>query len=106
MRLGGYPAPFREMLGLRVEDFAPMAEGETNRMVSGEGAAHTCDIWADLILPEGAKVLARYEDASYLFLLNHKEVAVRAEVPAGGRDLLGGGEVRGASPSNRSGRWL
>jgi hypothetical protein len=30
IRLGGYPAPFRKLLGLRVEEFAPMAEGESN----------------------------------------------------------------------------
>ncbi|MGB3633292.1 MAG: beta-galactosidase, partial [Rubrobacteraceae bacterium] len=33
VRLDGYPAPFRKMMGLRVEDFVPLAEGEKNRMV-------------------------------------------------------------------------
>ena len=25
VRLGGYPAPFRDLLGLRVEDFLPLS---------------------------------------------------------------------------------
>ena len=32
IRLGGYPAPFIELLGLRVEDFVPMATGQKNRL--------------------------------------------------------------------------
>ena len=63
VRLGGYPAPFREMLGLRVEDFVPMAEG--NLIVTGEGSEYPCDTWADLVHPEGAEVLARYGDGFY-----------------------------------------
>src|SRR5688500_9219973 len=31
IRLGGYPAPFMELLGLRIEDFVPMAAKERNR---------------------------------------------------------------------------
>ena len=64
VRLGGYPAPFREMLGLRVEDFVPMAEGEENGIVGGEGS-YTCDLWADLIHPEGAETLASFADGFY-----------------------------------------
>lgn len=65
VRLGGYPAPFREMLGLRVEDFAPMVEGEGNRLVTGEGSAYPCDTWADLVHVEDAEVFARYGDGFY-----------------------------------------
>lgn len=64
IHLGGYPAPFREMLGLVVEDFVPMAVGEGNRIVAGEDV-HDCDLWADLIHPEGAEVLATFADGFY-----------------------------------------
>ena len=79
VRLGGYPAPFREMLGLRIEDFVPMAEGEENRIVTGEGAGYPCDTWADLVHTEGAEVLARYEGGFY------------AGTPAVTRNVYGGG---------------
>ncbi|CAA9464614.1 MAG: GH42 [uncultured Rubrobacteraceae bacterium] len=63
IRLGGYPAPFRELLGLQIEDFVPMATGETNRLDTTGG--ETCDLWADLIHPEGAAILASYTDDFY-----------------------------------------
>jgi beta-galactosidase len=64
VRLGGYPAPFREMLGLRIEDFVPMAAGVGNRIVD-DGDTHACDLWADLIHPEGAEVLATFDGGFY-----------------------------------------
>jgi beta-galactosidase len=63
IRLGGYPAPFRELLGLQIEDFVPMATGETNRLDTTEG--ETSDLWADLIHLEGAEPLASYTDDFY-----------------------------------------
>jgi beta-galactosidase len=63
IRLGGYPAPFRELLGLQIEDFVPMATGETNRLDTTEGEA--CDLWADLIHLQGAETLASYTDGFY-----------------------------------------
>lgn len=65
IRLGGYPAPFREMLGLRIEDFIPLAEGESNRLLTNEGKTYNCDLWADLIKVEGAEPLAVYESDFY-----------------------------------------
>jgi beta-galactosidase len=63
IRLGGYPAPFREMLGLQIEDFVPMATGESNRLDSTGG--ETCDLWADLIHLQGAESLASYTGGFY-----------------------------------------
>ncbi len=65
VRLGGYPAPFREMLGLRVEDFVPLAVEQKNRTITSEGKAYDCDLWADLIEAEGAETLATYETDFY-----------------------------------------
>jgi len=58
IRLGGYPGAFRDLLGLRVEEFWPLSGGETARLDTGRQA----DLWADHIVPEGAEVLARYVD--------------------------------------------
>jgi beta-galactosidase len=62
IRLGGYPAPFRDLLGLRIEDFVPMADGEKHRLDDG---THACELWADLIHLEGAEALASYSDGVY-----------------------------------------
>jgi beta-galactosidase len=65
IRLGGYPAPFRELLGLLIEDFVPMATGETNGLDTLDGESYGCDLWADLIHPEDAETLASYTDGFY-----------------------------------------
>ncbi|MGF1470921.1 MAG: beta-galactosidase [Rubrobacteraceae bacterium] len=79
VRLGGYPAPFREMLGLRVEDFSPLAAGEANRVVTNEGGVYDCSLWGDLIHLEGAEPLATYEND------------FRAGIPAATRHEFGAG---------------
>jgi beta-galactosidase len=63
IRLGGYPAPFRELLGLSIEDFVPMATGESNRLDTTDGAS--CDLWADEIRLQDAEPLASYVDKFY-----------------------------------------
>lgn len=65
IRLGGYPAPFRRMLGIRVEEFAPMAEGEFNKVRFRDGSSTACDLWADVIDLEGASALATFADNFY-----------------------------------------
>ncbi|MER7893440.1 beta-galactosidase [Micromonospora sp. NPDC094482] len=58
IRLGGYPGAFRELLGLRTEEFFPLREGEQVRLDDGASA----DVWAEWLHPEGAEVLAAYAD--------------------------------------------
>ncbi|HEY0606200.1 MAG TPA: beta-galactosidase [Herpetosiphonaceae bacterium] len=65
IRLGGYPAPFRAMLGLRVEDFVPYAPEQTNEILAEDGTRYSCDLWADLIDLEGATALAHYTGGFY-----------------------------------------
>jgi beta-galactosidase len=65
IRLGGYPAPFRELLGLRIEDFVPMAAKERNRLQTHDGGSYACDLWTDLIHLEGAESLASYTEDFY-----------------------------------------
>ena len=79
IRLGGYPAPFRELLGLRIEDFVPMATGESNRLDTLDGESYGCDLWADLIHLEGAESQASYTEDFY------------ADTPAVTRNAFGEG---------------
>ncbi len=70
IRLGGYPAPFRKLLGLRVAEFQPYVDGQHNNLrlleagqdLAAEKAetAYSCNLWNDLIDLEGAEVLASY----------------------------------------------
>jgi beta-galactosidase len=56
VRLGGYPAPWRDLLGLRVEELAPLPEGVTVRL-QGEAAAAARaagSLWQDVIDIRGA----------------------------------------------------
>ncbi len=62
VRLGGYPAPFRDMLGLWVEEFAPLAQGQTNTIITDDEENFACAFWSEVIHAQGAEVLARYLD--------------------------------------------
>lgn len=58
--LGGYPGALRDLLGLRIEEFGPLLEGEAVRLDSGD----TGTLWTDAITVTGPEVqiLARYAD--------------------------------------------
>ncbi|MGK5739226.1 beta-galactosidase [Micromonospora sp. URMC 103] len=58
IRLGGYPGAFRELLGVRTEEFFPLRAGERVRLDDGA----TADVWTEWLHPEGAEVLASYAD--------------------------------------------
>ncbi|GAC1475453.1 MAG: beta-galactosidase [Candidatus Dormibacteraceae bacterium] len=60
VRLGGYPAPFREMLGLHVEDFLPLGPDQVIPVRFHDGSETTGRIWTELIDPGAAEVLATY----------------------------------------------
>lgn len=62
--LGGYPAPFRKLLGLRVEEFSPMAPHWSNQ-VRTEAGNFANDLWFDIIDLEGASALANFENDFY-----------------------------------------
>jgi beta-galactosidase len=65
IRLGGYPAPWRDLLGLRVEEFAPLPEGAQVRLGGGRGtddAAGAGRVWQDVIDLAGAEPLLYYGD--------------------------------------------
>jgi beta-galactosidase len=60
VHLGGYPAPFRELLGLRVEEFWPLPEDGTAELTGDVGG--TGSIWSEDIDLEGAEALASFGD--------------------------------------------
>jgi beta-galactosidase len=63
--LGGYPAPFREMLGLVVEEHIPFAQSETNTFCTSEQGPFGCTLWGELIHLQGAQTLATFEQDYY-----------------------------------------
>jgi beta-galactosidase len=56
IRLGGYPGAFRELLGVRIEEFFPLKADETVTLSDGS----TGSIWSELVQPQGAEVRATY----------------------------------------------
>ena len=55
VRLGGYPGAFRELLGVRVEEFFPLFPGETVDLSEGTGR-----LWSEDVTPVAAEVLDVY----------------------------------------------
>jgi beta-galactosidase len=58
IRLGGYPGAFRQLLGLTVEEFFPLRQGETVQLDDGSSAG----IWTEWLHPHGAEVVVSYVD--------------------------------------------
>jgi beta-galactosidase len=57
---GGFVAPLRDVLGLTVEEFLPLREGETHAL-DGRGYGDViADVWQEDIALEGAEVVARF----------------------------------------------
>jgi len=65
IRLGGYPAPFREMLGLVVEEYAPYPEAQSNSIRTKDGKQFECTFWSDVIHLNNAESLANFEQDYY-----------------------------------------
>ena len=57
IRLGGYPGAFRELLGVRAEEFFPLLAGEQVTLDDGS----TADVWTEWLHPAGAEVVASYQ---------------------------------------------
>ncbi len=65
IRLGGYPAPFRDLLGLLVEEYVPYAEAQSNTFCTDDGQRIQCSLWSDVIRLDSAQALATYEQDYY-----------------------------------------
>lgn len=61
---GGYLAPLRQALGVWVEEFLPLREGETLRLQGPDEGNEpvTGRVWADHLRVDGAEVVSRYLD--------------------------------------------
>ena len=60
VHLGGYPRPWRELLGLSVDEFWPLAEGERVDVSWAEGGMFAADTWSECVRLTGAHAVARY----------------------------------------------
>ncbi|ONI86264.1 beta-galactosidase [Saccharothrix sp. ALI-22-I] len=58
VHLGGYPGAFRDLLGVRTEEFYPLKAGEAVTLDDGSSAA----IWTEHLHTAGAKVVSSYAD--------------------------------------------
>jgi beta-galactosidase len=58
VRLGGYPGAFRELLGVRAEEFAPLPPGVTVTLDDGA----TADLWTEVLAAPDAEVVASFVD--------------------------------------------
>lgn len=56
VRLGGYPGAYRELLGVRIEEFAPLLDGRTETLSDGARVG----LWTELGTATTAGVLSSY----------------------------------------------
>ncbi|MEW1721975.1 beta-galactosidase [Streptomyces sp. NPDC093109] len=59
---GAYPGPLRDVLGLSVEEFSPLGEGERVRLTAADGSELTGDVWSEFVVPAGAETVWTYAD--------------------------------------------
>jgi len=69
VHLGGYPAPFRKLLGLRVEEWAVPPDDRKHKVrfskVAGFKRKYETSFWAEVIRTEGAETVATFGDGCY-----------------------------------------
>jgi beta-galactosidase len=61
VRLGGYPAPFRSLLGIFISELWPHAEDEA-REVTMHGQRYSCELWSEWIELEKGEAVATFAD--------------------------------------------
>lgn len=76
--LGGYPAPLREVLGLRIDEFWPLPEGGTV-VVNAEDERYQATVWSEWVEAEGAQVMATFDSG----VLKGRPAVTRHEFGAG-----------------------
>ncbi|MHA7282676.1 beta-galactosidase [Arthrobacter sp. TMS2-4] len=61
--LGGYPGALADLLGIRIDEFGPLHDGDTVQLDNGTAAT----LWADRVLPraDDVEVLARYTSGDH-----------------------------------------
>ena len=96
IRLGGYPGAFAGLLGLRVEEFSPLLDGESVELQvgadcglpSGDLAGSTGTVWTELIgtLGPDVEVLARFGAGTF----PERPAITRRRLPSDGGSGPGG----------------
>jgi beta-galactosidase len=66
VRLGGYPGAFRDLLGVRAEEFVPLAPGTSVGLhaATGLGATATGTLWTERLHLAGAEAVVHYTDGA------------------------------------------
>lgn len=85
IRLGGYPDPFAELLGIRIADWLPLSDGDRRTVSFVDGTQGRADLWSELIEPAGAEVLARFSGSK----LDGRPAVTRHRFGAGTATYLG-----------------
>ncbi len=85
IRLGGYPGPFAELLGVRIADWFPLADGDQRTISFADGTRGRAELWSELIEPAGAEVLATFSGSR----LNGRPAVTRHHFGAGTATYLG-----------------
>ncbi|MDX3571794.1 beta-galactosidase [Streptomyces sp. ID05-47C] len=59
---GAYPGALRDVLGLTVEEFSPLLQGEHVRITGPDGSELGGDVWTEFVEPRGAETVWTYAD--------------------------------------------
>jgi beta-galactosidase len=59
---GPYPGALRDVLGLTVEEFSPLLQGERVRIAGPDGSELSGDVWSEFVVPRGADTVWTYAD--------------------------------------------
>ncbi|MFI8189291.1 beta-galactosidase [Streptomyces sp. NPDC085946] len=59
---GAYPGALRDVLGLTVEEFSPLLQGERVRLTGPDGSELSGDVWTEFVVPRGAETVWTYAD--------------------------------------------
>jgi beta-galactosidase len=62
--LGGYPGPWRDLLGIVVEEFVPFPEGHEGMIRTAAGHVCACSVWSEVVALRGAQARATFEDGT------------------------------------------
>jgi beta-galactosidase len=115
IRLGGYPAPFREVLGLEVIDFHPLADGESIALTLPDGAQGRGEVWSEEVELHGAETIVApavtrhgFGSGTAFYLSTQPDPKTMARVLEMARDAAGVEPVaqlpQGVEAVRRSGR--
>ncbi|MGW6055627.1 beta-galactosidase [Streptomyces sp. NPDC055189] len=59
---GPCPGALRDVLGLTVEEFSPLLDGQSVRITGPDDAALTGDVWTEFVVPRGAETVWTYAE--------------------------------------------